>query len=129
VPVIDVVAVMLENQKNEILIAKRKPWKSQGGLWEFPGGKIEKGETPEESLVRELKEEMNIEIQVGDYFAENVHHYENISIRLMAYRGRIISGDFHLKDHDEIAWVTLSQLNTFKFAPADVPFVERLINM
>lgn len=124
---IDVVAAMLQNDKKEVLIAKRKLGKSQGGLWEFPGGKIEAGEKPEESLVRELKEEMNIDIEVLEYFGENIHRYENLSIRLIAYTGRILGGELHLKDHDEIAWVGAKNLQNFEFAPADIPLVEKLM--
>jgi 8-oxo-dGTP diphosphatase len=125
---IDVVAAIMINHKNEILIARRKPEKSQGGLWEFPGGKIEQGETPEESLKRELKEEMNIEIEVIKYFGENVHHYEKISIRLIAYKCRLLRGDFTLSDHDKIQWVNYRGLENYQFAPADIPLVSKLLS-
>jgi 8-oxo-dGTP diphosphatase len=124
---IDVVAAILQNNNKEILIAKRKQGKSQGGLWEFPGGKVEKGERPEESLMRELIEEMSIEIEVDKYFAENIHHYESISIRLIAFKGRITKGKIELKDHDEYAWVSIEKLINFQFAPADIPIVKKLI--
>lgn len=124
---IDVVAAILENNKQEILIAKRKQIKSQGGLWEFPGGKVEEGEKHEESIARELSEEMNIEIEVLGYFSQNIHHYENASIRLIAFKGRIVSGDIELKDHDLYAWVKADKLTTYDFAPADIPIVLELV--
>lgn len=124
---VDVVAAILQNDKKEILIAKRKQGKSQGGLWEFPGGKVEPGEKPEESLARELREEMNIEVEVGQYFGENIHHYENIIIKLIAFRGRIVSGKIDLIDHDDYVWVDAEELNKYNFAPADIPLVERLL--
>jgi 8-oxo-dGTP diphosphatase len=126
---IDVVAAIIENDKKEILIAKRKLGKSQGGLWEFPGGKVEEGEKLEESLIRELKEEMNIEIEVIKYFEENVHHYEKISIRLIAFKAIIISREIELKDHEEYVWVQANKLKEFEFAPADICFVEKLIKL
>jgi 8-oxo-dGTP diphosphatase len=125
---IDVVAAIIINHKNEILIARRKPEKSQGGLWEFPGGKIEQGETPEESLKRELKEEMNIEVEIYNYFGENIHHYEKISIRLIAYKCRLLSGDFTLTDHDKIQWINYRDFEKYQFAPADIPLVSKLLS-
>ncbi len=125
---IDVVAAILENQKGQVLIAKRKKGKKLGGYWEFPGGKIEKGESPEKSLIRELKEEMNLEIEVGNFVGENIHYYDEVAIRLLAYKGKITGGDIKLVDHEECAWVDLQDLREVELAPADVPFVEMLVN-
>lgn len=124
---IDVVAAILVDDENRILIARRREGKSLGGFWEFPGGKIEKGEKPEESLYRELKEEMNIEIEVGDYFDTNVHDYGNVVIKLIAYYAKIKSGEICLVDHDKVEWVSKAELFNYDFAPADVQFVEKLI--
>lgn len=124
---IDVVAAILINDEHKILIARRKEGKSLGGFWEFPGGKIELGEKPEEALQRELKEEMNIEIEVGEYFDTNVHDYGKVVIKLIAYFAKIKSGTINLIDHDKIEWVSKEEITNFNFAPADVPLVERLI--
>lgn len=124
---IDVVAAILENQKGEVLIAKRKKGKL-AGYWEFPGGKIEKGETPEQSLIRELNEEMNIEIEIGDFVGESVHLYDEVAIRLLAFKGKITGGDIKLADHEEYAWVDLDDLKKVNLAPADITFIELLEN-
>ncbi|PAB60040.1 8-oxo-dGTP diphosphatase MutT [Anaeromicrobium sediminis] len=125
---IEVVAAIIRNDKNEILIAKRKEDKSLGGFWEFPGGKIEKGERDEESLIRELKEEMDIEIEVKSYFDENIHDYTDKKIKLKAYEAIIKNGNIKLKDHSEYVWCKEYELNKYKIAPADVKFVEKLMN-
>lgn len=123
---INVVAAILENDKKEILIAKRKNDKILGGFWEFPGGKVEKDETPEEGLIRELKEEMNIDIKVIEYIGENIHDYERGSINLIAFKAKILKGNIKLVDHDEYKWIELSELNSYKLAPADIPIISLL---
>ncbi|NLM53004.1 MAG: (deoxy)nucleoside triphosphate pyrophosphohydrolase [Firmicutes bacterium] len=124
---IDVAAAVLENDEGKILVAKRKKGKKLGGFWEFPGGKIEEGETPEETLKRELREEMNVEIKVGEYLGENVHCYEDFAIRLMAYRAKIVGGEIKLSDHEEYLWVEAGELAKVNLAPADIPLVRLLL--
>ncbi|QUH26813.1 (deoxy)nucleoside triphosphate pyrophosphohydrolase [Serpentinicella alkaliphila] len=121
---LDVVAVILENEFGDILIAKRKKGKELEGYWEFPGGKVEKNETPENSLKREIKEEMNIDIRVGSFVGESIYKYERGTIKLLAYKGNIIRGEITLLDHDEYRWVKYKELKLYKLAPADVPLVE-----
>ncbi|MGG7160083.1 (deoxy)nucleoside triphosphate pyrophosphohydrolase [Clostridium baratii] len=122
---IDVVAAIL-NKDNKILIAKRKQEKSQGGLWEFPGGKVEKGEEPKESLIRELIEEMEIQVEVYDHVADSVYDYGTHKVRLIGYIAEIISGEIVLNDHTEYRWIKLNDCDSYEFAPADVPIVEHL---
>ncbi len=121
-----VTAAIITDNDNRILIARRKPGKSLAGYWEFPGGKIEDGETPEESLARELKEEMNLVVRVGSFVGENVHHYEGFSIRLMAYQTEIVTGEMQLTDHDQVVWVTMDEMKEYRLAPADVPLLEMM---
>ncbi|KRE50641.1 (deoxy)nucleoside triphosphate pyrophosphohydrolase [Paenibacillus sp. Soil724D2] len=125
---IRVAAAIIENEEGLLLIARRRPEKSQGGLWEFPGGKLEEGESPEACLVRELKEEMNIEIEPYDFFGVNDHWYGAVHIQLIAYRARLVGGEIALVDHDESCWMRLEELRGFEFAPADIKFVEMLSN-
>ena len=89
----------------KILIARRAQDQKLAGKWEFPGGKVEDGESPEECLKRELEEEFGIQTEVGEFICSNKHHYDHISIELMAYRVKYISGEFTLTDHDTIEWV------------------------
>jgi 8-oxo-dGTP diphosphatase len=123
---IRVAAAIIENEQGQILIARRKKGKSQEGMWEFPGGKIERDETVEECLRRELREEMDIEIEPFAYFGENDHWYGETLIRLIAYRAKFVSGELKLVDHDDYFWADHSQLIDYKFAPADIKFVEML---
>lgn len=109
-----------------ILIAKRKASDKLANKWEFPGGKIEDGETPEECLRREMKEEFQIEVAVGDYFCDSVYHYDHGSIQLLAYWVHWKGGELVPKAHDEFRWVPFAELENFDFAPADIPIVKRL---
>jgi len=125
---IEVAAAIIENEQGQILIARRKKGKSQEGLWEFPGGKLEPGESPEACLKRELLEEMNIEIDPYERFGVNEHDYGTFQIRLIAYKARYLNGDIRLVDHDEYRWVEKKELSNFEWAPADVPFIEEIRN-
>ena len=120
-----VTAAVIE-QGGKVLIAKRPGGDRLAGLWEFPGGKIEDGESPEECLRRELQEEFGVDTSIGEFLSESVYHYDNISIRLMAYRTSLVRGKLEPNDHDAYAWVNLHEMGTYDFAPADVPFVEQL---
>jgi 8-oxo-dGTP diphosphatase len=117
-------AILIENGK--VLIARRRPGASQAGLWEFPGGKVRPGESPAQCLKREIREELGIEIAVGEFFGESVHAYEDKTIRLLAYRVRAESGEMSRNDHAELAWVAVADLGRHRFCPADVPFTEKL---
>ena len=120
-----VTAAILQKDGN-ILIAQRKHRDHQSGKWEFPGGKIEPGETPEECLARELKEEFDIDVVVGEHLGSNIHHYDHISIELMVYRAFWHSGAISLNAHKAYRWTPIHQLAHFDFAPADIPFVDML---
>ena len=111
-----------------LLIAKRKSTARLPNMWELPGGKVERNETPEECLKREINEEFDIEITVGEYLGSSIYSYDFGTIELMAFRSDWNSGDFILKDHDEIRWVFAHELDQFEFAPADMDFVEKLKN-
>lgn len=113
-------------QDDAILCARRAPGKSQAGFWEFPGGKVETGETDEMCLVRELHEELGIDTRVKTHFQTNMHEYDDKIVELVAYWVEWISGDLVPVDHDAIKWLPVSQLNTLQWAPADVPFIEAL---
>ena len=110
----------------KFLIAKRKKDDVLGGLWEFPGGKIEDGETAEECLAREIKEELDITIEVGELITSNRHKYPHGYFELIAYRVKYISGEIVLNDHDDFKWVTVDEMDNFEFSPADISIIKEL---
>lgn len=118
-------AIIYNNDK--VLIAKRAHHKNQGDKWEFPGGTLEEGETPEACLERELMEEMCIKVNVRQFYMENTHAYENVTICLKAYIVDYESGEINLVDHSEIKWIDVQELRNYDFAEADIPFVKELI--
>ena len=124
---IDVVAGIILNDKNEVLIARRKEGKSLEGYFEFPGGKVEAGETEEESLIREIKEEINIDIEILEYFDTSIHRYNELNIKLIAYKCRTNVNPKKSTDHDLLKWVNVEDLVNYKISPADIPFVNKLI--
>jgi 8-oxo-dGTP diphosphatase len=117
-------AVLVQNGR--LLIAKRKPNLKLAYFWELPGGKVEAGETPETCIRRELKEEFDIEVIVGEYLGSNIHHYTFGAIELMGYRVFYNSGVLKPMDHSQVAWVTVDRLDDYVFTPADVPIIEKL---
>jgi 8-oxo-dGTP diphosphatase len=96
------------------------------GKWEFPGGKIEEGESPEVCLSRELREELGVAVCVGEPLGSVVHTYPRGTIELLFYAVTIVSGSLSLKAHDRYAWVRPAEMSGFDFAPADLPMVNQL---
>lgn len=123
---INVVAAVIKDENGKILIAQRNSKKSQGGLWEFPGGKIELNETKENAIIREIKEELDIDIQVENYLSENVFKYPENDINLIALECKMINGNIKLLEHEDYKWVNNSELENFEFAPADIFIIEKL---
>lgn len=117
-------AIILKN--NKVLIAQRAPGDKLAGKWEFPGGKIEPGETPQECLKREIREELDVDIEVSEFFGESIYTYHSGTIKLMAFWCKWISGEFTLKVHSHIVWANRHELVLYDFAPADIPLVEKL---
>lgn len=114
-------AIIIDNGK--ILIAQRAENQKLAGKWEFPGGKVKPGETPEECLVREIREELGIAIEVEDFFAESIYRYDTATIRLIAYKARWLDGEYKLSAHSQIKWVKPNELENYDFAPADIPII------
>lgn len=111
---------------NKILITRRGPGQKFEGYWEFPGGKCEPNESPEECLRREIKEELNIDVEIQSFFAESVYEYPEVTIRLLAYIARIVKSEIILSVHDRIEFVEPQLIKTFKLLPADYPIVQKI---
>ena len=124
--IVPVVAAIILNQQGQVLIARRKRHLGNGGKWEFPGGKLGAGEPPEICIQREIREEMGIAISVEKIFhAVNVK-YPDFNILLLAYFCTIRGGEWDLQDHDEIRWVSVTELSSFDLSGADVELAKVL---
>ncbi|PEK36073.1 MULTISPECIES: (deoxy)nucleoside triphosphate pyrophosphohydrolase [Bacillus cereus group] len=123
---ISVVGAVILNNDNHVLCALRSPNMSLPNYWEFPGGKINKGEHPRDALVREIKEELDCFIAVEEQLKAVEHEYENIIVHLVTYKARIKSGIPKALEHSELRWISIDHLKELKWAPADIPTVEVL---
>lgn len=111
---------------NKILLTRRKKEKSMGGFWEFPGGKVEDGESDKDALKRELKEELNLEVYDLDFSSENTHNYDKFVIHLMGYKCKAKLDPGKLTDHDKYEWVGVSELREYNLAEADRPLLKSI---
>lgn len=116
--------IIIDN--NKILIAQRGVNEKLAGKWEFPGGKIEQGEIPEACLKREIKEELELDIEVGRFLGESIFTYPNGEIKLIAYFAALVGGNIKLSVHDKVEWITIDEVDKYDFAPADIPLVKKL---
>lgn len=126
---IHVVAAIIRNKDNQILIARRREGKALAGFFEFPGGKVDEGESHEVALIREIYEEMGLHVVVGLFVKESEYNYAFGTIHLYGYACSII-GEIPEKiysiDHDQVLWVDMDKLERYRFAPADIPIVAEL---
>lgn len=122
----EVVAALIRNG-DKMLICQRPKNKARSLLWEFVGGKVEKGESLEQALIRECKEELNITLSVGDVFMEVTHEYPDITVHLTLFNAVIASGVPEKIEHNDIRWVTKSQLTDYDFCPADRSILDEII--
>ncbi|ANB56260.1 NUDIX domain protein [Anoxybacillus sp. B7M1] len=122
-----VVGAVIYDEQDRILCALRSPHMALPDLWEFPGGKIEEGEKPEETLVREIREELGCTIKVYEKIEEVHHEYPNVIVNLLTYKAKIIEGEPKAKEHAELKWVPTQDLRSLEWAPADIPTVDALL--
>jgi 8-oxo-dGTP diphosphatase len=124
---IEVSCAIIVNNIDEILVTQRSASMKLPLKWEFPGGKIEKGETAEECLIREIREELGIEIIIQNSLPFVEHHYDDFSIRLMPFICKINAGEIRLTEHAAFLWVERSELMEMDWAEADLPIMETLV--
>ena len=123
----DVVAALIWD-KGRFMICQRPAHKARGLLWEFVGGKTEPGETMEEALIRECREELGITVSVGDIYMQVVHNYPDILIRLTLFHCTIAEGTPQLLEHNDLKWILPSEIPHYVFCPADKDILARIIS-
>jgi len=125
---IEVSCALILNHDGEILVAQRSANMSMPLKWEFPGGKREPNESAEECLLRELMEELNIEVQIIEQLPVNFHSYSNFAIELIPFLCKYVKGAMLLKEHAQIKWLHPTELLALDWADADVPIVKNFLN-
>ena len=119
-----VAALIWDNDK--FMICQRPAHKARGLLWEFVGGKVEPSETKEKALIRECKEELNILLSVGDVFMDVVHKYPDITVHLTLLNATISEGEPQKLEHNDIRWITPSEIPNYEFCPADEEILKEI---
>lgn len=123
--IVEVVAALI-CKGEKFMICQRPANKKRGLLWEFVGGKVEKGESKEQALIRECKEELDIEIEVDSEFISTKHTYPDITINLTVFNSRIVSGRPILLEHNDLKWITKNEIPKYNFCPADEVILEKI---
>ena len=121
------VSAAIIERNGKLLLARRSNLSVLAGYWEFPGGKIQPGETAEACLARELEEEFGIFCEIGDLVAESKFSYPHGMHHILAFRARILAGEIQLTVHDQIEWVSIAELPQYRLLPADEPIAKALI--
>ena len=124
--VTEVVAALIWDGKR-FMICQRPAHKARGLLWEFVGGKVERGETKEDALIRECREELDILISVRDIFMDVIHEYPDLTVHLTLFNARIAEGIPKKLEHNDIRWITTEEISGYKFCPADEEILQKLI--
>lgn len=125
---IQVSCAIIVNSIGQVLVTQRSAYMPLPLKWEFPGGKIEDNETAEECLIREIREELNIEIEITSALSPNDHQYPNKLIRLIPFICKKTGGEIILKEHANYKWLDVKDLLDLEWAEADVPVVEQYLN-
>lgn len=122
---VQVVAALIWD-KDRFLACQRPAQKARGLLWEFVGGKVEPGETKEQALIRECREELDVGISVGPVFMELVHVYPDLTVNLTLFHASISEGTPRMLEHNDIRWITVEEIDQYSFCPADEEILVRL---
>lgn len=121
----EVVAALIWDGK-KFMICQRPEYKARGLMWEFVGGKVEPGETKEQALVRECREELDITVSVGEVFMEVVHEYPDLTVHLTLFHAAIAEGVPKKLEHNDIRWITADEIPDYAFCPADEVILKKL---
>lgn len=122
---IEVVAALIWD-KNKFMICQRSAHKARGLLWEFVGGKVEPGETKEQALIRECKEELAVTLSVGDVFMDVIHEYPDLTVHLTLFNATIADGIPQKLEHNDIRWITPNEIPNYEFYPADEEILRKI---
>ena len=122
-----VAALICKNGK--FMICQRPAHKARGLLWEFVGGKVELGETKEQALIRECREELAVTLSVGDVFMDVTHEYPDLTVHLTLFNATIAEGEPQKLEHNDIRWITPSEIPNYDFCPADVEILRKIIEV
>ena len=122
---VEVVAALIW-QGDKFMICQRPVHKARGLLWEFVGGKVEQGETKEQALIRECKEELDVCLSVDDIFMEITHEYPDITVHLTLFNATIADGEPQKLEHNDIKWITPSDIPNYAFCPADAEILRKI---
>lgn len=123
--VVEVVAALIWDG-DKFMICQRPAHKARGLLWEFVGGKVELGETKEQALIRECQEELAVTLKVGEVFMDVVHEYPDLTVHLTLFHARIAEGVPQKLVHNDICWITVDEIDSYVFCPADEEILNRL---
>lgn len=121
----EVVAALIW-QGDRFLICQRPAHKARGLMWEFVGGKVEKGETKKQALVRECEEEIGVTLSVGDVFMQLVHEYPDLTVHLTLFNATITKGVIQKLEHNDIRWIRPDEIPLYTFCPADVEILKEI---
>ena len=121
----EVVAALIWKD-NKFMICQRPMYKARGLLWEFVGGKVESGETKEQALIRECREELAVTLSVGDMFMDVIHEYPDITVHLTLFNATIADGEPQKLEHNDIQWIMPSEISNYEFCPADEEILVRI---
>ncbi len=113
-------------QEGRVLCAQRGPRGTLGGMWEFPGGKIEPGETPRDALEREIREELQCDVEVRNEVVSTTHEYDFAVVTLTTFYCDLVAGNPTLTEHADVRWLAPDELESLTWAPADVPAIEQI---
>ena len=122
---VEVVAALIR-RGDRFLACQRPAHKARGLLWEFVGGKVEPGETKEEALVRECREELGVTVRVGEVFTELTHVYPDLTVRLTLFHAAIPEGEPQKLEHNDLRWITVGEMDDYPFCPADETILQKL---